>query len=200
MYSFAIVMWELQSLQAPFKDLHVYQIVSIVPDGDRPEVDATHGVAFLDAESYRALMQRAWQSDPSLRPSFEDIFQEVQTLLDAQVAREQRAKRGVDNMPANNTGLPTLPLERTRSSSSSSGRKGSFKARRETVVKLDFDGKSPNEGDDSVVVETPAASPEKSSESALKETTNVLEVGDMDTRAILLNMRARGSLRESMRR
>ena len=199
-YSFAIVMWELQSLQAPFKDLHVYQIVSIVPDGDRPEVDATHGAAFLDAESYRALMQRAWQSDPSLRPSFEDIFQEVQTLLDAQVAREQRAKRGVDNMPANNTGLPTLPLERTRSSSSSSGRKGSFKARRETVVKLDFDGKSPNEGDDSVVVETPAASPEKSSESALKETTNVLEVGDMDTRAILLNMRARGSLRESMRR
>ena len=85
-------MWELQSLQAPFKDLHVYQIVSIVPDGDRPEVDATHGAAFPDAESYRALMQRAWQTDPSLRPSFEDIFQEVQTLLDAQVAREQTSE------------------------------------------------------------------------------------------------------------
>ena len=37
-------------------------------------------------------MQRAWQSDPSLRPSFEDIFQEVQTLLDAQVAREQTSE------------------------------------------------------------------------------------------------------------
>ena len=48
-YSFAIVMWEIQSLQTPWKELDVYQIISFVPDGERPSVESAHGEEFVDA-------------------------------------------------------------------------------------------------------------------------------------------------------
>lgn len=83
-------------------------------------------------------------------------------------------------MLVNNIGLFMFLFEWMRLFFLFFGRKGLFKVRCEMVVKFDFDGKSFNEGDDFVVVETFAVSLEKLSESVLKEMMNVFEVGDMD--------------------
>lgn len=217
-YSFAIVMWEIQSLQTPWKELDVYQIVSFVPDGERPSVEAAHGEEFVDASGYRALMQLAWHQDAKTRPPFEEIVEQVQQLLESQVSREQAAKKRA------NVRLPPLAPARSleKKSASFGGRNSRVIPRQKSSsaleardvksledVKITFSrDKSKDPEDDAVVIDTPAASPEKTQRDAdadadaLRETTNIIEVdaGDASsTVAILRGMRARNSLNSSVR-
>lgn len=218
-YSFAIVMWEIQSLQTPWKELDVYQIISFVPDGERPSVESAHGEGFVDAPGYRALMQLAWHQDAKTRPTFEEIVEQVQQLLESQMSREQAAKKRA------NAGLPPLPPARSfeKKSASFGGRDSRAVSRRKSSSALEArDVKSLKNvnvtfsrdktkvpEDDAVVIDTPAASPEKSQRDdddagadALKETTNIIEVDAGDapgTPVILRGMRARNSLNGSVR-
>ena len=212
-------MWEIQSLQTPWKELDVYQIISFVPDGERPSVESAHGEEFVDAPGYRALMQLAWHQDAKTRPTFEEIVEQVQQLLESQMSREQAAKKRA------NAGLPPLPPARSfeKKSASFGGRDSRAVSRRKSSSALEArDVKSLKNvnvtfsrdktkvpEDDAVVIDTPAASPEKSQrdhddagDDALKETTNIIEVDAGDapgTPVILRGMRARNSLNGSVR-
>ena len=52
-------------------------------------------------------MQLAWHQDAKTRPTFEEIVEQVQQLLESQMSREQAAKKRA------NAGLPPLPPARS---------------------------------------------------------------------------------------
>ncbi|XP_061350746.1 uncharacterized protein LOC133295881 isoform X2 [Gastrolobium bilobum] len=74
-FSFGIVMWELFTGEEPYADLHYGAIIGgIVSNTLRPPVPES-----CDPE-WRLLMERCWSSEPSERPSFTEIANELRSI------------------------------------------------------------------------------------------------------------------------
>ncbi|GAB2216172.1 hypothetical protein Droror1_Dr00023941 [Drosera rotundifolia] len=74
-FSFGIVMWELLTGDEPYRELHYGNIIGgivnntlrpAVPDGCDPD--------------WRSLMERCWSAEPSERPSFPEIANELRSM------------------------------------------------------------------------------------------------------------------------
>ena len=70
-YAFAFILYEIFTLETPFKGCQMMQIVAEVVKGIRPIIND-------DVPDYfRDLIQRCWAEDPECRPSFEEIVDEL---------------------------------------------------------------------------------------------------------------------------
>lgn len=71
-YAFAMISYEMLTLEEPFKGLTIDQICQKVSvEGQRPEFK------FPLAECYKSLIERCWSQNPEDRPTFEQIVDEL---------------------------------------------------------------------------------------------------------------------------
>jgi serine/threonine protein kinase len=90
-YSFGLVLWELWEKKRPFEELTSrFDIMDAVRAGKRPDISANC------PPSFRSLIQRCWQAEPSRRPMFKYI---VRYLKD-ELARVKRQKGGAMYNPS----------------------------------------------------------------------------------------------------
>lgn len=79
-YSFAILLWEMCSLEKPFASFSAQRHMrDVVIAGERPKMDAAHVAHWpLDLQW---VMKSAWNSDPNQRPSFDKIAEVLTKVL-----------------------------------------------------------------------------------------------------------------------
>ena len=74
-YSYGIILWEIASREAPYKTLNAYQVsIEVVENGLRPQVLSEW------PKQFTRLMERCWDEDPSIRPSFKEILGELKLI------------------------------------------------------------------------------------------------------------------------
>eukprot|EP01112_Ceratiomyxa_fruticulosa_P015698 TRINITY_DN4655_c0_g2_i1.p1 TRINITY_DN4655_c0_g2~~TRINITY_DN4655_c0_g2_i1.p1 ORF type:complete len:855 (-),score=165.24 TRINITY_DN4655_c0_g2_i1:85-2649(-) len=72
-YSFGILMWELLEKKEPYEDLEPINIaIGVLHEGLRPPISPTTPKVYAD------LMEKCWNADPKLRPTFSEIFEILQ--------------------------------------------------------------------------------------------------------------------------
>ncbi|KAJ0751492.1 putative dual-specificity kinase TKL-Pl-4 family [Helianthus annuus] len=74
-FSFAIVLWELVTAKIPYDNMTPLQAALGVRQGRRPDLPTNTHPKVLE------LMQRCWETDPSIRPSFSEVKVELERLL-----------------------------------------------------------------------------------------------------------------------
>lgn len=72
-YSFAYIAYEIISVEKPFGNCTMLGLFKKVSSGIRPEFNSTI------PESYQSLISRCWSQDPSQRPSFDEIVDELRS-------------------------------------------------------------------------------------------------------------------------
>ena len=73
-YAFGIIMWEISTREKPFHDVvHDTQLALRICKGLRPEITDDTPLC------YQNLIQQCWHSDPTQRPSANEIFEMIQS-------------------------------------------------------------------------------------------------------------------------
>ncbi|KAK8880478.1 hypothetical protein M9Y10_003153 [Tritrichomonas musculus] len=68
-YSFAMIAYQILTLQKPFQNMNFFDIITNIVQGIRPEFNSNI------PECYQQLIQKCWSSEPKDRPTFEEIAQ-----------------------------------------------------------------------------------------------------------------------------
>jgi serine/threonine protein kinase len=76
-YSFGMLMWEIASGQAPFKNVEHDQYLSLeICEGERPKIGT--GIP----SKYKELIQQCWDADPLKRPDVNAINDKIEKMRD----------------------------------------------------------------------------------------------------------------------
>lgn len=84
-FSFGIIMWELVGRTKPFDEYDIakssftYQLEDAIIGGLRPTIPKGK----VCPPAYVKLMETCWDSDPKVRPPFEDIYKEIGRIRDS---------------------------------------------------------------------------------------------------------------------
>jgi serine/threonine protein kinase len=73
-FSFALILWEMQHLCKPYGELPSYEVPSLVIDGTRPPISPDCPPAI------KALITKCWKGDPEERPTFQEIADETLSI------------------------------------------------------------------------------------------------------------------------
>lgn len=99
-YSFGMVLWELWERKRPYDDLTSrFDIMDAIRSGQRPPISANC------PPSYKSLIQRCWQAEPTRRP----MFQYIVRYLKEELAKVRR-QRSVSVVGNNSVTQPSMLL------------------------------------------------------------------------------------------
>jgi len=85
-FSFGVTLWELLTWELPWGAGNPWAIANAVLAGERPEIPPPARLPGVDSgawpklEQYIGLMRKCWQQQPSDRPTFEEIMQELRSI------------------------------------------------------------------------------------------------------------------------
>ncbi|KAK8843097.1 hypothetical protein M9Y10_025288 [Tritrichomonas musculus] len=68
-YAFAMIVYEIMSNEIPFKNYNMFNILTKVPSGDRPNISDSI------PKAYQILIESCWEQNPDERPPFNEIVQ-----------------------------------------------------------------------------------------------------------------------------
>lgn len=75
-YSFSIVVWQVLTNQVPFREMGKKRYYErVVHNGQRPTLSRAW------PKRFRELLQRSWHEDKNVRPDFEDVVRELDSLI-----------------------------------------------------------------------------------------------------------------------
>jgi sterile alpha motif and leucine zipper-containing kinase AZK len=74
-YSYSVVLWEILTCEVPFKGLEGLQVAWLVVKGERLTVPQSCPLSFAN------LMQRCWEAEPHKRPTFKQILEDLESML-----------------------------------------------------------------------------------------------------------------------
>jgi len=86
-YAFGVCMWELLTWKIPYGISNPWGIVSSITRGERLDIPPKNELPgpqsgdWVHLDSYIQLMKRCWEHQPSLRPTFEEIGNELQQMI-----------------------------------------------------------------------------------------------------------------------
>jgi len=70
-YSFAIICWEILTLEQPFQDFNVMGVLEFVTSGKRPPLTLRQA---CNNQRLLSLIEQCWQQDLKKRPTFQEII------------------------------------------------------------------------------------------------------------------------------
>ncbi|KAL4565878.1 hypothetical protein LXL04_029984 [Taraxacum kok-saghyz] len=112
-FSFAIVLWELVTAKIPYRNMTPLQAALGVRLGKRPDLPTNTHPKLLE------LMQRCWETEPDIRPSFSEIKLELVTFLhQLQVRRFSHDELAVEADMASTLELQAMSTSRGSAMSS----------------------------------------------------------------------------------
>ena len=134
-YSFAVVMWELRSLQVPWAQYGQWQVMTaVVEEGQRPPLDEVPTPSFEHLTIYDELMEDGWSQEPGDRPAFEEIIARLQGLIDMH-AKGVAVSKSKEQAAVGAGGKPEVERKHRRTISFGSLRMSSEKAIRQSADK-----------------------------------------------------------------
>lgn len=77
-YSFGVLLWEIYHCRCPYADLGLDQMqiaYQVVTNGIRPKMDP-----FVNPAA-SAIIEKCWEKDPNLRPTFQEVEMLLKTEL-----------------------------------------------------------------------------------------------------------------------
>ncbi|KAK8895154.1 hypothetical protein M9Y10_023596 [Tritrichomonas musculus] len=69
-YAFALIVYEIITNEKPFRNLSTFQVMKRVTKGERPDTS-------LIPKPYKDLIEACWSNEPSKRPTFDQIVEEL---------------------------------------------------------------------------------------------------------------------------
>jgi len=83
-YSFAVILWELATLQVPWEDsVHPYQMVhQITEENRRPTLPSSSYPLFEGLRDLNRLIEDCWATDPAKRPISSEVVLRVRKLIE----------------------------------------------------------------------------------------------------------------------
>eukprot|EP00892_Ulva_mutabilis_P012726 jgi/Ulvmu1/9826/UM056_0067.1 len=99
-YSFGVILWEFLMMRRPWQGTPLMFIQHLVQGGKRPEVPADlsevptsrPGEVLWGVEEYVRLMRRCWDADPDVRPNFEHVVEELESIEKGASTRMSRSE------------------------------------------------------------------------------------------------------------